>query len=191
MDQERNSEETGTTLETRHLHPGRVVDLWAERVRFPGGAEGELEIVRHVGAAAAVPVLPDGRVVLVRQYRHATGGWLLEVPAGKLDPGEEAAACARREVEEETGYRVGRLESLGWIWTSPGFTDERIHLYAAYDLEASVQRLEEDEVLEVVVLPLDRAVAIAVSGEMEDAKTICALLRLGSMMASPGSRAAV
>jgi ADP-ribose pyrophosphatase len=164
------------------LYRGRIVDLWLERVRLPNGAACELEIVRHRGAAAAVPVDAEGRVALVRQYRHAVGAWLLEVPAGKLDAGEAPQTCALREVEEETGMRPGRLVPLGWIWTTPGFTNERIWLYAAFDLTASEQTLEPDEALSVERLPVAEAVRRAAAGEIEDAKSVCALLRLATVL---------
>jgi ADP-ribose pyrophosphatase len=116
---------------------------------------------------------------MIRQYRHATGGFILEVPAGKLDGGEDPEVCARREVEEETGHRAGHLEPLGWIWTTPGFTDERIWLYLARDLTATEQRLEDDEVLTVERVPIAEAVDRAARGTIADGKSVCALLRAG------------
>lgn len=170
-------------LGARSLFKGRVVELSIERVRLPNGSVCELELIHHRGAAAVVPVDHDGQVLLVRQYRHATGGWLLEVPAGKLD-GELPEACAAREVEEETGHRPGRLTPMGWIWTTPGFTDERIWLFLATNLEAGRQALQADEALTVERMPLAEAVAMAARGEIEDAKSICALLRAPHFMAS-------
>lgn len=165
-------------LSTRSVHDGRIVKLTLEEVRLPNGNEVTLEIVRHPGAAAVVPVDEQGRVILVRQYRHATGSWLLEVPAGKLDhPGESPEACALREVEEETGYRANRLVSLGWIWTTPGFTDEKIWLYLARELTPTRASLQADEVLTVATMPLAEAVLAATSGEIVDAKSVCALVR--------------
>jgi ADP-ribose pyrophosphatase len=165
-------------LSTRRVHDGRIVKLSIDEVRLPNGRAVSLEIVRHPGASAVVPIDDRGRVVLVRQYRHATGSWLLEVPAGKLDhPGEAPEACALREVEEETGYRAGVLLPLGWIWTTPGFTDEKIWLFLARDLTPTRASLQDDEVLSVETLPLDEAVRRAQSGEIVDAKTVCALLR--------------
>ena len=151
--------------------------LSVDRVRLPNGNVTELELIRHPGAAAAVPVASDGSVLLVRQYRYAAADWLLEVPAGKLDRGEAPESCALREVEEETGYRPGRLDSLGWIFTTPGFTDEKIWLYLARDLVATRQELQHDEVLTVVRMPLAEAVERAAAGEIRDAKSVCALLR--------------
>jgi ADP-ribose pyrophosphatase len=162
--------------QVREIYKGKVVHLVVERVTLPNGHTTTLEVVHHPGAAAVVPFLSREEVLLVRQYRHATGGYLLEVPAGKLDPGEMPEACAHRETEEETGYRPGRLERLGSIWTTPGFTDEVIHLFAAYDLASSTSRPEDDEVLSVERLSFAEAVAQVERGEIRDAKSVCALL---------------
>ena len=164
-------------LRSREVFRGRALRLDVDAVRLPGGAEVELEMVRHPGAAAVVPLLDDGTVLFVRQVRYATGGWLLEVPAGKLDPGEEPEACARRETEEETGFRPARLHALGWIWTTPGFTDEKIWLYLATGLEPSRQALQDDEVLAVERLDFEAALERAARGEIQDGKTVCALFR--------------
>jgi ADP-ribose pyrophosphatase len=170
-------------LSTRRIHDGRIVKLSLEEVRLPNGNEVTLEIIRHPGAAAVVPVDDQGRVILVRQYRHATGSWLLEVPAGKLDhPGESPEACALREVEEETGYRANRLVPLGWIWTTPGFTDEKIWLYLATELTPTRASLQADEVLTVETMPLAEAVRKATSGEIVDAKSVCALVRASAQV---------
>lgn len=165
-------------LSSRSVHDGRIVKLSLEEVRLPNGNTVTLELIRHPGASAVVPVDRDGNVILVRQYRHATGSWLLEVPAGKLDhPGESPEDCALREVEEETGYRAGRLVPLGWIWTTPGFTDEKIWLYLALELTPTRSDLQPDEVLTVEKLPLGEAARRAVNGEIVDGKSVCALLR--------------
>ena len=147
-----------------------------ERVALPNGNETELAIVRHPGAACILPFVSEDEVLLIRQYRHATGGNILEVPAGKLDPNETPEACAGRELIEETGYRAGRIEHLSSIWTTPGFTDEVIHLYAAFELEHVGQQLEADEVIELVPMSLGDALACVFSGELNDAKSALALL---------------
>lgn len=148
-----------------------------ELARLPDGREVELDIVRHPGAAAVVPFLSEDEVLLIRQHRHAAGGRILEVPAGKLDDGEAPEVCAARELEEEAGQRAGRLEPLGWIFTTPGFTDERIHLFAAFDLEAVPMRPEDDEHIETLRVPFTRALEWVWSGEIADAKSALALLR--------------
>ena len=169
-------------LTSKSIYEGKVVKLRLDRVDLPNGHVVELEVIRHQGAAAVVPIDQDGCVLMVRQYRHATGGWILEVPAGKLDAGEEPDVCARREVEEETGHRSGTLEPLGWIWTTPGFTDERIWLYLARDLTATAQRLEDDEVLTVERVPIADAVERAARGQIADGKSVCALLRAARVL---------
>ena len=164
-------------IRSRPVFKGSVIDLSVDEVRLPNGHTTELELIHHRGAAAAVPVDDDGNVLLIRQYRYATGGYLLEVPAGKLDGGESPETCARREVEEEIGHRPGKLIGLGWIWTTPGFTDEKIWLYLATGLQRTAQALCEHEVLSVEPTPLREAVRLAQDGEITDAKSICALLR--------------
>ena len=168
-------------LATRRLYSGRVLNLDLDTVRFPDGSTGELEMIRHSGASAVVPVLSAGtladpEILLIRQFRHAADGVIWEVPAGRLDPGEEPEACARRELLEETGYRAGRLRRLTTLYTTPGFTDERIHLFVASELEEDRHRREPDEFLETVRLPLSRSLEMVASGEVSDGKTIAALL---------------
>ena len=147
-----------------------------ERVKLPNGHEMWLDIVHHPGAAAVVPFTADGEIALIRQYRHAAGGTILEVPAGKLDAREPPERCAARELAEEAGFRAGRIVSLGSIWTTPGFTDEVIHLYIARDLTAVKQNLDHDEVLTVERVPFTEAIAMIRDGRLVDAKSICALL---------------
>ena len=153
------------------------VRVQTERVTLPNGHSVELDIVHHPGAAAVVPFVSASEVLLIRQYRHATGGTILEVPAGKLDPGESPVSCAARELEEEAGCRAGRLVDLGWIWTTPGFTDERIFLFAAFDLESVPHRHDADEVIEPVRMPLEAALRLVFGGEINDAKSAIALLK--------------
>jgi len=163
-------------LTTERVYTGRLLKIDRDRVRLPNDAETDLELVRHPGASAIVPFVTPGEVLLIRQFRYAAGGFILEVPAGTLNPGEAPESCARREVEEESGHRAGRLDHLGSILTTPGFTDEVIHLWAAHDLTPVAQRLDHDEVLSVVRLPFADALDKIRSGEIRDAKTICALM---------------
>jgi ADP-ribose pyrophosphatase len=173
----------GERLGTREIYRGRTFNVDVDRVRLPNGREMELELVHHRGAAAVVPVMEDGTVLLVRQYRYATGGWLLEIPAGKIDNQEPPEACAAREAEEEVGYRPGKLEPLGWVWTTPGFADEKIWLYLATDLQEAKQGLEDDEVLSIERMPLAEAVEKAFRGEIHDSKSAIALMRAGRTVA--------
>ncbi len=177
-----SDEKPSQVLESREIFSGRVFDLREELVRLPNGHQARLQLIRHPGAAAIVPLDAAGDVVMVRQYRHATGRWLLEVPAGTLGPGEAPLACARRELAEEAGCRAAELVELGWIWTTPGFTDERIWLYLATGLEPADQALDDDEALSVERLPLAEAVARAERGEIEDGKSVCALLRAAAYL---------
>lgn len=175
------SEDHRAMMSTSLIHDGRVVHLSVDTVRFPDGSVGELELVRHRGAAAVLPVLGSERdadpdVLLLRQYRYAAGGEIYEVPAGIIEPGESWERCAMRELEEEAGVRAGRLVPLTTIHTTPGFTNEVIHLYAAFDLVPGRARTDEDEFLEAVRLPLSRALAMARSGEITDGKTLVTIL---------------
>lgn len=162
----------------RDIYRGRVVHLTTEDVRLPNGVEVELEIVRHPGAAAVVPLHADGTVTLLRQYRHAVGGYLWEVPAGKLDAGEAPAVCAERELREEAGLQAGLLAPVGAIVTCPGFCDEVIHLFVATHLRPAPQELGADEVIDSLQrVPLAAAIAMVREGEIRDAKTIAALVQ--------------
>ncbi|MBI3803909.1 MAG: NUDIX hydrolase [Nitrospirae bacterium] len=160
---------------TREIYRGKIVHLFIESATLPNGKTFELEVVRHPGAAAVVPLLANGKVVLIYQYRHAAGGYIYEVPAGKLDKGEAPEACAAREVEEEIGYRVGALEKLTTIFTAPGFCDEQIHLFLATGLTPSAQDLGEDEVLQIIEMPFAEAMQKIEDQTIRDAKSIVAL----------------
>ena len=157
------------------IYKGKIIDLSVETVTLPNGATADLEVIAHPGAAAVVPMKDDRTVVMVRQYRHAVGGFIYEIPAGKLHPGEDPRDCAVREVEEETGYRVGWLEPILSFLTTPGFTNEIIHIFAGYELSPGTQNLGADEVLEIIEMPLDQAIARINDGEIRDAKTIIGL----------------
>jgi ADP-ribose pyrophosphatase len=159
------------------LQRGWPVNVSSERVELPNGKTLLLDVVRHPGASAVVPFISDDEVLLIRQFRHACGGTIFEVPAGKIDPGETPEVCAVRELEEEAGQRAGRLEALGPIWTSPGFTDERIWLFAGHELEAVEHRREDDEVIELVPMRLHDAIEMVWSGAIHDAKSALALLQ--------------
>jgi ADP-ribose diphosphatase len=168
-------------IASKRIHSGRVIDLDVDSVRFPDGSIGQLEMIRHPGAAAVVPFASDPRgndptVLLIQQYRYAANGVLIEIPAGRLNPGEDPQVCAHRELLEEVGVKAGRVERLTTIWTTPGFTDERIHLFWASELTADKHAREPDEFIEVVPKPLSEAVQMVRSGEISDAKTALSLL---------------
>jgi ADP-ribose pyrophosphatase len=169
-------------LASRTLHDGRIVHLAIDSVRFPDGSTGPIELIRHSGAAAIVPVrgdpaADDPDVVLLRQFRYAAGGELFEVPAGRPDrEGEPWEDVAVRELEEETGYLPGKLQRLTTIYTTPGFTDERIHLFLATDLSHGQTNLDQDEFVQVVAMPLSQVMAAIRDGRIIDAKSIVALL---------------
>lgn len=160
---------------TREIYRGKIVHLFVESAALPNGKTFELEVVRHPGASAVVPLKEDGKVVLIYQYRHAAGGFIYEVPAGKLSPGEAPESCAEREVEEEVGYKVGKLEKLTTIFTAPGFCDEQIHLFLGTELVFSGQQLGEDEVLQVIEMPFEEAMNRIEDQTIRDAKSIVAL----------------
>jgi ADP-ribose pyrophosphatase len=164
-----------------------VVNLDVDTVRFPDGSSGELEIIRHPGAAAVVPVVsdpkgPDPVVLMLRQYRYAAAGQVWEIPAGRLDQGETPEACARRELREEAGVEAGRLEPLTTIWTTPGFTDEAIHLFWATDLKVVAHAREPDEFIEVVSKPLSEVLQGVRDGEIRDGKTVAAILYMAGFI---------
>ncbi len=173
---------------SRSVYRGKILDVREDTVRFPNGSEGVLEVVRHRGAAAVLPLYrpeecaegtgPD--VILLRQYRYAAGGTLWEAPAGKLDAGEPPEACAARELEEEAGVSASRLVPLTTLLTTPGFSDERIHLFLALGLEESRQALEEHEVIECRRMPLSTAVDMVLAGDIVDGKTVCLVMMVAA-----------
>jgi 8-oxo-dGTP pyrophosphatase MutT (NUDIX family) len=167
---------------SRRIFDGRAVQLDLERVSLPNGDEVDLEIVRHPGGAAVVAVDERERVCLLRQYRHAAGGWLWELPAGKLDPGEAPSGTARRELAEEAGVAAARWTSLGLMISSPGVFTEVVHLFLARNLSRVEAAPEIGECLEVHWLPWQDAVHRALTGHLQDAKTVIAVLRADAVL---------
>jgi ADP-ribose pyrophosphatase len=157
------------------IRKGRVFDFYADNVTLPNDVTLEMEIIRHPGAAAIVPVMAERRVLLLQQYRHAVGDFIWEIPAGTLDPGEDPLACGRRELVEETGYSARHFEKLAEITPLPAYSDERIHLFLATDLEKATQELDEDELLYVHPVEYQKCLDMIAAGEIQDAKTISAL----------------
>ena len=171
--------ETGQ-ISSRRVYNGRIISVDVDEVRFPNGTSGELEMVRHPGASAVVPFLdhprdPDPRIILIRQYRYAANGFVHEIPAGRLDHGETPPECAARELREETGYSASELIPLTTFYTTPGFTDERIHLFAAVGLTEGESELESDEILELARVPMSRALQMIHAGELVDGKSMVGL----------------
>lgn len=175
-------------LAHRRVYTGKVVNLDVDQVRFPDGSRGELEIIRHPGAAAVVPVAsdlgaPDPTILMIRQYRYATGGDLWEIPAGRLaDPGEAPETCARRELQEEVGVTAGTVRRLTTVWTTPGFTDEAIHLFLATDLTPTAHAREVDEFIDVVPRTLSEVLEMISRGEVCDAKTVVGILYMAGFI---------
>jgi ADP-ribose pyrophosphatase len=168
-------------IKSVRVHTGKVISLDIDTVRFPDGSTGELEMIRHSGASAVVPFLSDPagddpQVLLIKQYRYAANGYLFEIPAGRLNPGEDPRDCAARELKEETGCTADHLDFLTTMFTTPGFTDEKIHLFMATGLIAGETKHEADEFLDLQPMPLSKALAMVKSGEIRDGKTALGLL---------------
>lgn len=176
-------------LKREVLYRGRVIDLIVDEVEYPSGNRGVREIAHHLGGAVAVPVLDDGRVVFVSQLRYPLGKHVLELPAGKLSPGEDPQVCASRELEEETGWKADQWEKMTSIYTTPGFCDEVLHIYLATGLRESPgghHRGEGEFSMTVQYILLHEALSMIERGEIQDSKTICGLLLVGRRMVKKG-----
>jgi len=170
-------------VSTERKYSGRVIHVDHDTVKFPDGSAGVLEMIRHPGAAAVVPMVddprdPDPRVLLIRQFRHAADDFIWEVPAGTLDPDEAPESCARRELMEEAGHRAGSLVRLTSIYTTPGFTDEVIHLFLASNLTRAEERREPDEFITVHQFRWTEIGAMIRRGAIRDGKSLCALMHV-------------
>jgi ADP-ribose pyrophosphatase len=170
-----NPSDQEQVVESRRIYQGQVVSLRVDRVQLPDGRSVVREVVEHAAVVAIVALDERSCVLLVRQYRLPAGKPLLEIPAGGIDPGESGEEAAQRELQEETGYRAGRLERLGGFFASPGYCDEYMHLFLASDLEPSPLRADADESIQVVRLPLAEALRLVERGEICDAKSIIGL----------------
>lgn len=171
----------------REIYAGRVVRLNVETVELPDGHRTDLEILHHPGGAAVVALDAQGRVCLLRQFRHAAGGWVWELPAGKLEPGEPPAETVRRELAEEGGVSARHWQDLGWHFSSPGVLTEKLHLYLATGLEPAPHGPEAGEVFEVHWIPFEAAIERVYSGEFNDAKTCLGLLKARHRLAATGA----
>ena len=174
-------------ISSQHIHSGRVIRVEQDLVRFPDGSTGTLDMIRHPGAAAIVPMLddltdPDPRVILIRQFRHAADGFIWEIPAGTLSAGETPDHCARRELLEEAGYTPGKLRLLTSILTAPGFTDECIHLYLATELLPGPVHRDADEFMTVHEFPWSTIGRMIRNREIRDSKSASALMYVNSFL---------
>jgi ADP-ribose pyrophosphatase len=170
-----------TLIQAERQYSGRIISLDLDTVQFPDGSQGELEMIRHPGAAAVIPFLddprgPDPRILLIHQFRHAANDWLWEVPAGTLAKGEHPDTCARRELTEEAGVEAKRLTRLTTIFTTPGFTDEQIHLYLATELTPMALSPDQDEFITVHEKPWSAVGRMIRTGKIRDAKSLCTLM---------------
>ena len=177
MAEEKDSDLIEKKLSSEDIFDGALLHVKRDTVKLPNGNEATREWIRHPGASSVIPVLPDGRIVLVRQYRYPIGKVTLEVPAGKLDaPDEDPLYCATRELSEETGYQAEHIEKMTTIATTVGFSNEYIHLYVAEGLTPGKQHPDEDEFINVVKVPLDEAVQMVLDGRIYDAKSATSIL---------------
>ena len=178
----RSMELKETLLSGETVFSGRLLDVRRDRIRLANGSESIREVVRHPGGVTVLPVFDDGTVLLVRQFRYPIGEALLEAPAGKLEPGEEPEAAALRELSEETGLIPGSLTPMGAILPSPGFCDEKLSLFLARDLRQADAHPDEDELLELVRMPLSELLDQIMDGSQYDAKTVAAALKAARLM---------
>lgn len=168
---------TEKRLEDRVLYEGKIVRLRRDTVLLPNGRHAVREVVEHPGGVGIVPLDADGCVLMVRQFRYPLGRTLLEIPAGKVEPGEDPRVCAVRELSEEVGASAGKLTFLGRVYASPGFCDEAIHLYLAEELSFGHTHPDEDEFLEIERIPLDKLAAMALDGTLDDGKSVAGILK--------------
>jgi len=168
---------TEKTLDSQILYDGKIVRLRRDTVEVPGGNHAIREVVEHPGGVGIIPVDDDGCVFLVRQFRYPMKELVLEIPAGKREPGEHHRITAERELSEEVGATAGKLTYLGHVYASPGFCTEAIHLYLAEELTFGQTHPDEDEFLEIERIPLDKLVELALDGTLNDGKTVVGILR--------------
>ena len=168
---------TETKIDSEKVFDGRIISVFKDTVTLPGGKTATREVVRHRGATCVVPITDEGEILAVRQYRYAIGQVMLEIPAGKLDPGEPPESCALRELAEETGYTAKDYTFLGKFYPTPGYCSEIIYLYLAENLSYVGQNLDPDEFVEVKKIPLDTLVKMVMDNEVFDAKTVVAILK--------------
>jgi ADP-ribose pyrophosphatase len=168
-------------ISSERVFEGKMIKLRVDTVALPNGSTATREVIEHPGAVAVIALTEQGELLMVRQYRHATGEILLEIPAGKRDPGEDPLSCAHRELEEETGCRARQWKTLFSYFSTPGFSDEMLSLIMATDLEQGTAHTDEEEFIEVVTVPVAEALRMVYRGEIRDAKTIIGILVLSRL----------
>lgn len=164
-----------TFVSSKPAFDGRLLHVHVDTVRLPNGRTTTREMADHQGAIAVVPILPDGSIIFVKQFRYPMGTVMYEIPAGKIDPGEDKDVCAVRELSEETGYEADHWEYLGVIATTPGFTNEVIYLYAATGLHRHAQHTDPDEFITVEAIPKEKLLSMIEDGTLYDGKSLAAL----------------
>jgi len=169
-------------IKREYIYKGKILDLSRNTFRTGHGKEAVIEIVHHNGGAAALPLFEDGTLAFVRQWRYPLNCYSLEIPAGRIEPGQTPEETAARELEEELGYRASKLRKLSEVYVAPGYCEERLFIYLATGLVEFAQNLDEDEEIEVVRLTLDEALALVEAGEIDDAKSVIALLRAAPLL---------
>ncbi len=176
-----NMEET--KISRRDIHRGRILNVYEDTVRLADGSTALRELIEHYGGSCVAALDDQKQLLMVRQFRYGAGKELWELPAGKLEKGEDPMACATRELVEETGYRAGKMQSLGCLHPTPAYCQEVIYMYYATDLQKEAQRLDEGEFLEVAAIPFEQTVQMVMNGEITDAKTVIAILKLKELLA--------
>ena len=171
-----------TPKSSEKIFSGRLIDLYFDHIELPNGKSSTREWIKHPGAVCIVPILPNGNLCLIRQYRYGPRAEFIEIPAGKLDIGEDPLVCAKRELEEEIGYIAGKLTFLTNIHPAIGFSNEKMWVYLAEDLILSKQNLDQDEFLELYPIPVKKAIDLIYEGKITDVKTVIGILWLDKFL---------
>jgi ADP-ribose pyrophosphatase len=179
---------TEKPLSSNTIYRGRILNLRVDTVELPDGRTGKREVVEHSGAVIIVPVNQDGQILLVRQYRYSVGRITLELPAGNIEPGESLESSARRELKEETGYEAKELTKLFSFFSTPGFSNEELHVFFASDLALSEQNLDDDEFVEVLAVPWEKAMQMVWTGEICDAASVAGIIGANHYMKKTGRK---
>jgi len=174
--------ESGKRIARKTLYEGKIFTVAEDTIKFPDGSQTKWDVLLHSGAAAIVPIDNDGNIILVEQYRCVADDMILEIPAGKIDEGEDPISCAIRELEEETGYKAKEVKAIGSIYSAVGFSDEEVMLFVANGLEAGKMNLDENEYINVKKFTLKEVIDMILDGKIKDSKTIAAILKTKEMV---------